>query len=65
MRASMSVPSIFAAIEVDGQLLADGAIVNNLPLSVARQTGADILIVVDIGAHLRNREEIGYILHGY
>ena len=62
MRASMSVPSIFAAIEVDGQLLVDGGIVNNLPLSVARQMGADILIVVDIGAHLRNREETGNIL---
>ena len=62
MRASMSVPSIFAAIEVDGQLLVDGGIVNNLPVSVARQMGADILIVVDIGAPLRNREEIGNIL---
>jgi NTE family protein len=62
MRASMSVPSIFAAIEIDGHLLVDGGIVNNLPVSVARGMGADILIVVDIGAPLRNREEIGNIL---
>ncbi len=62
MRASMSVPSIFAAIEIDGHLLVDGGIVNNLPVSVAREMGADILIVVDIGAPLRNREEIGNIL---
>jgi len=62
MRASMSVPSIFAAIEIDGHLLVDGGIVNNLPVSVAREMGADILIVVDIGAPLRNREEIGNML---
>ena len=62
MRASMSVPSIFAPIEIEGHVLVDGGIVNNLPVNIAREMGADVLIVVDIGSPLRNREQIGNIL---
>ena len=58
MRASMSVPSIFAPVEIDGRLLVDGGVSNNLPVDVARDMGADIVIVVDISTPLKKKEEL-------
>jgi NTE family protein len=48
MRASMSLPSIFEPVTLDGRLLIDGGIVRNLPASDARQRGADIVICSDV-----------------
>lgn len=59
MRASMSVPAIFAPVEIDGRLLADGGLVRNLPVDVARVMGADIIIAVDVGTPLAGRKELG------
>ncbi len=56
IRASMSIPGIFAPMEIKGKMLVDGGIANNLPVNVVRSMGADILIVVDIGTPLRTRE---------
>ena len=56
IRASMSIPGIFAPMEIKGKMLVDGGIANNLPIDVVRNMGADILIVVDIGTPLRTRE---------
>ena len=62
MRASMSVPAAFSAVEIDGKLLVDGGMANNLPVSVARGMGADVVIVVDISTPLFSRDEIKNIL---
>jgi NTE family protein len=58
IRSSMSVPAAFAPIRVDGRLLVDGGIVNNVPVDIARSMGADRLIVVDVGAPLANDESL-------
>lgn len=58
IRASMSIPGIFAPAEWEGKMLVDGGVANNLPINVARQMGADVLIVVDIGTPLRTRENL-------
>ena len=39
MRASMSLPGVFAPIEIDDRLYVDGGLVRNLPVDVARQHG--------------------------
>jgi NTE family protein len=62
MRASMSVPGAFSAVEIDGKLLVDGGMANNLPVSVAREMGADIIIAVDISTPLATRDEIKNVL---
>jgi predicted acylesterase/phospholipase RssA len=49
MRASMSLPGIFAPVEADGRLLVDGGIIDNLPVEAARSLGAERLIAIDIG----------------
>ncbi len=56
MRASMAIPGFFAPVELDGNLLVDGGMVNNLPVDVVRAMGADIVIAVDLGKDLSARD---------
>ncbi|HEX5357005.1 MAG TPA: patatin-like phospholipase family protein [Aquabacterium sp.] len=58
LRSSMSVPGVFAPVEVNGRILGDGGLVNNTPVDVARQLGAERLIVVNIGTPLARRETL-------
>ena len=58
VRASMSVPGAFAPIEIEGKVLVDGGLSNNLPVDVALNMGADILIVVDLQSDLAKKEEL-------
>ncbi len=62
IRASMSIPVVFAPREIDGRLLADGGVGSNLPIDVVRRMGADIVIAVDISTPLQGREELGSVL---
>ncbi|QDH71831.1 BamA/TamA family outer membrane protein [Lysobacter alkalisoli] len=52
MRASMSLPGIFQPVEVDGRVLLDGGLVNQVPVDIVRGMGADIVIAVDVGTPL-------------
>ena len=58
LRSSMSVPGVFAPVEVDGRILGDGGLVNNTPVDVARDMGAQRLIVVNIGTPLSKRDTL-------
>ena len=58
MRGSMSVPGIFAPIEAEGKILGDGGLVNNLPVDLVKAMGADVVIAVNIGTPLLNREQL-------
>jgi len=58
MRASMSVPGVFAPVMIEGALLVDGGVSNNLPVDVVRSMGAEVIIVVDISTPLMAGSEI-------
>jgi NTE family protein len=58
MRASMSVPGVIAPAEIEGRMLIDGGLTDNLPVDVARRMGADIVIAVNLGTPLLKREEL-------
>lgn len=62
MRASMSVPSVFSPVEINGMILVDGALVDNVPVDVVRAMGADIIIAVDVGEPLLKRDELSSIM---
>src|ERR1700742_563126 len=55
MRASISAPGLFAPVETQGLVLVDGGLAENLPIDVARQMHADILIVSDVSFPLQSR----------
>jgi NTE family protein len=46
MRATMSIPGVFAPVIHDGHYFSDGAAVDNLPVDVAKAMGAQIIIAV-------------------
>ena len=48
VRASISIPGIFTPVRSNGRVLVDGGLVNPVPVSVAREMGADFVIAVDL-----------------
>jgi NTE family protein len=62
MRASMSVPGAFAPARIGGHTLLDGGLVRNLPVDVARDLCADVVIAVNLGSPLLKEDEVGSIL---
>lgn len=48
MFASFAVPGIFSPVEVNGKLLIDGGVLNNLPVDHAWNLGPDFVIGVDV-----------------
>lgn len=48
IRASISVPGIFTPVRRDEMVLVDGAVVDRLPIEVARNKGAEIIIAIDV-----------------
>jgi NTE family protein len=62
LRSSMSVPGVFPPIEVEGRILGDGGLVNNVPIDVARAMGVDVVIVVNIGTPVAGRETLNSVV---
>ena len=58
MRASMSIPGAFAPSQYKGELLVDGGLVDNLPVALAREMGADVVIAVNVGTPLSDKEKL-------
>ena len=50
VRASMSTPVTLPVVRLDGRVLVDGGIVDNIPVDVARGMGADVVIAVDVSS---------------
>lgn len=46
MRSTMSLPGFFSPVRVDGHLFADGGLLDNLPVDVAKEMGAAVTIAV-------------------
>ena len=49
IRASMAAPGVFAPVEVDGETYVDGGLVANLPVEVALQEGAGVIVASYLG----------------
>lgn len=59
MRASMSIPGAFEPVTYkDSILLVDGGVVNNFPVDIAREMGAEITIGVDLDNGFKETEKI-------
>jgi NTE family protein len=48
VRASVSTPVTLEPVRYGGRFLVDGGIVDNLPIDVAREMGADVVVAVDV-----------------
>jgi len=67
VRASCAIPGVFTPLERGEQILVDGGVLNNLPVSVVRDMGADYVIAVDLlpptiwGSRPQNLFEMFYL----
>jgi len=46
--ASMAVPGLFVPVEVNGRILVDGGLVENVPISPLASMGAGIVVAIDL-----------------
>lgn len=58
LRASMSIPGEFTPTEVNGRVLADGGMVQNIPVEIVRDMGADAVIAVQLRTPPGNRAQL-------
>jgi NTE family protein len=60
LRATMSLPLVFAPVRMRGMLLLDGGVLNGAPVEAARAAGAEVTVLVDIHRPLKkiSREKI-------
>lgn len=56
VRASVSIPGIFVPVKYNGRVLVDGGVSDRVPISVAKEMGADIVIAVDVSMVKQNAE---------
>jgi len=62
LRASMAVPGAFEPVEINGKMLIDGGVSDQLPVDIAKQMGADVIIAVNIGTPLKAANELESVL---
>ncbi|MGI9860076.1 patatin-like phospholipase family protein [Moorella naiadis] len=55
VRASISIPALFAPYKIGSRFLVDGGLTDNVPADIARYLGADTVIAVDLGCGIPNR----------
>jgi len=61
IRASVSAPLVFRPVKMDDMLLVDGGLSMQVPVSVVRSMGADIVIAVNLdGDHFVEEDDGGY-----
>src|SRR5215469_2372663 len=58
MRATVSIPGVFAPVREDNKIFVDGGLVDNLPTDVVRQMGADVVIAVHLQISRASAKEI-------
>jgi len=61
IRASISVPGIFTPLKKNGGFLVDGGLVNPVPVSAARNMGADYVIAVDLNHDIFDKKSANNI----
>lgn len=59
MRASMAIPLVFKPVKMDDMRLVDGGVLNNLPVDVAKEMGADVVIAIDLTVHHHEHSNTG------
>lgn len=63
VQASSSIPMVFAPVEYENMLIADGCPVARVPVEEVRNMGADVVVAVDVLGDIREMEELKSIVH--
>ena len=57
VKASMAIPGLFKPVTIGGRKLIDGGMMNNLPVDVVREMGADYVIAIDLQQNQHETKE--------
>ena len=57
IRSSMAIPGVFAPVVIGDRVLVDGGLLNNFPVNVCKEMGADIIIGVRVSSSFQNTKE--------
>lgn len=52
IRASISIPTVFQPVTLNGKILVDGGVINPLPLDLIKRSPDDMLIAVNVNANI-------------
>ena len=52
LRASVAIPNVLTPVKKDGSILVDGGVINNIPINHAHRIDNDLLIAVNVNAHI-------------
>lgn len=58
IRASMAIPGVFAPIRIGNMVLVDGGMLNNFPVDICREMGADIIIGVRVSSTKKSNPDV-------
>ncbi|XLM23405.1 patatin-like phospholipase family protein, partial [Chromobacterium piscinae] len=61
VRASASIPNVFLPVKIGGKRYVDGGLVSPVPVSAAREMGAQFVIAVDITARPKAGRATGFL----
>lgn len=64
MRASYALPGIFDPVSIGERWLMDGALVNPIPVTVARALGAEFVLAINLNGDLRSNRASTIPSHG-
>ncbi len=59
--ATVAAPGTFPPVSYEDRLLVSGGLVNNLPVDIAKEWGADIVIAVDVNVHQLTANEVNSV----
>jgi len=58
VRASMAIPGVFTPVEINGRVLADGGMVENIPVETVHEMDADTVIAIDLRTPLGDPQQL-------
>ncbi|MEN3030669.1 patatin-like phospholipase family protein [Chromobacterium amazonense] len=61
VRASASIPNVFLPVKIGGKRYVDGGLVSPVPVSAAKEMGAQFVIAVDITARPKPGKAVGFL----
>lgn len=62
VKASASIPTVFAPVKKDGMLLVDGGLLSRTPVAAAKDLGAEVTVAVDLLGALPDYSEVKNVL---
>jgi NTE family protein len=58
VRASLAIPGVFTPVKINGRVLADGGMVENIPVETVREMDADTVIAIDLSVSFGEQEQL-------